>query len=266
MEVGDQSTIGRVSVLTDLTKNEIEIYKGFLKYGESTAAGISRKLLRDKSSTYRIVENLKYKSLIIEHPRKRGTTYKAVNPDILYQMYKNKLQEYKQQENVLGSFINELKKEQKAIKRSTFITVEKGLEALKSRMEESLSSKEKLIRERFRTDHRFFNDVNHTRWVVGHAKRRVKKGVRIKQLEYEEVGWRKFDDVMYKQKKYLKEIRLLPEGFDDNNSFRIWDETINIVSYGEGDEFLIITIKDKYVARFMKNIFDFIWGKSKKRD
>jgi hypothetical protein len=63
---------------------------------------------------------------------------------------------------------------------------------------------------------------------------------------------------------YFKEIRAIPEELCDNNSFRIWDDCINIVSFDEDNNYIIITIKDKYVAQMMKNMFDFIWFNCKK--
>lgn len=249
-----------------LTQNEIDIYSGFLKFGEKTAAAMSRLLNMDKSSTYRAVENLVEEKLLVEYPKKKGTTYVAANPEVLEQIYKNKLIELKSKKNVLDEFIVDLKKETASKNRSTYIKVEKGLGALRRTMDDALESKEKLIRERFRTDHRFFEDEGHVKWVVAHAKRRVKNGVRIKQLEAEKVNWEKFDDVMYAHKKFLKELRMLPRAFDDMNSFRIWDDTINIVSFDDNDEFIVITIKDKFVAQLMKNMFDFIWERSKSVD
>ena len=266
-----ESTTSQILIKFGLTENESEVYLGFLKYGKSTAAELARKISMDKSSTYRAVENLESRALLIKHPRKRGTTYEAANPDTLKNLYDSRVIELASQRKMLSKFIRELKKEQSKTQRSTYIVVERGIPALQFRMDEALNSKEKLIREQFRTDHRFFENKAHVRFVINHAKRRFKKGVYLRQLEYfEDPKWDIFDDVMVDQKLYKKEIRIIPSELEDKNSFRIWDDTINIVSYDDKGDFIVITIKDKFVTQLMKTMYDFIWrrsrvyGKSKK--
>jgi len=247
-----------------LTPNEIEAYLGFLRYGKKTAAELARFVQMDKSSTYRAVESLEDLGLLMRHPQKRGTTYIASNPEHLKQLYKSKLAEVKSQGKVLSTFINELQKEHHTSKRSTFIRVERGIKAWETRMDEALSSKEKLIREQFRTDHRFFEDREHVRFVINHAKRRARNDVRLMQLEYfEDPKWGIFEDVMYQHKLYKKEVRIIPEEIDENTSFRIWDDTMNIVSFDDNDEFIVVTIKDKFISRLFKKMYDFIWRRSK---
>jgi hypothetical protein len=67
---------------------------------------------------------------------------------------------------------------------------------------------------------------------------------------------------MIDQNKYLKKIRRLPSDVNfSTNSLRIWDDTINIVSEDEQD-FVIITLKDKFVSHMFKSMFDFMWSRS----
>jgi sugar-specific transcriptional regulator TrmB len=246
------------------SENESKVYLSILHLGKVTAAKLSRLICLDKSSTYRATIHLEEMGLLIKHPKKRGTTYEASNVDVLRNIYDGKVIELETQGTQLSSLIDDLKKSQKKSKRSTYIVVERGIEALQFRMEESLKSKEKLIREQFRTDHRFFNNKQHVKFVINHAKRRIRAGVRLMQLEYfRDPKWHKFKDVMFDQKKYKKEIRILPEELNDRNSFRIWDDTINIVSYDDKNEFIVITIKDKFVIQLMKTMYDFIWRRSK---
>lgn len=247
-----------------LTENESCVYLAFLKYGKSTAAELARKIDMDKSSAYRAVEHLEELGLLIKHPKKRGTTYEAASPDTLQNIYDTKVFELKSQKSQLSKLIQKLHKDQSRSKRATYIVVEKGIPALQFRMDEALGSQEKLIRELFRTDHRFFENKAHVRFVINHAKRRVKNAVFLRQLEYfEDPKWGIFEDVMVDQKFYKKEIRIIPPELEDQNSFRIWDDTINIVSYDDKGDFIVITIKDKFVTQLMKTMYDFIWKRSR---
>jgi sugar-specific transcriptional regulator TrmB len=243
--------------LLGLTENDFSVYTAYLKYGESSPAVLARLIHMDKSSAYRAVELLAKKGLLIKNPKNRNTTYQAAPPDTLSEIYTS-------QKSQLDLLIEDLKKQQNGSGRSTYTVVEKGIEALRNRMSESLGTREKLIREKFSDKFRFFDDKTHNRFVINFAKERTKHQIRINVLE--DWDWKvdnRFEDIMIDQSKYLKEIRKIPQdAIFAENSLRIWDDTINIVSEDENREFIIITIRDQYVSRMLKTMFDFIWTRS----
>lgn len=253
--------------LLGLTANEFTLYQAFLKHGELSAAEIARRINMDKSSAYRAVENLEKNRLVIRSLKAKGSTYSAVSPDVLKDVYAAHRSEMDAKKSSLDIFIENLKNQSAHTERSTYIIVEKGLEAWQTRLSESLQSKKKLIREHFQSKHRFFEDKKHCTYVVDYAKKRAREGIFIRQLEL--VEWNskyfRFKDVMTNQKKYNKEIRILPKDYpEDHNSIRIWDDTINIVSYDNMGEFITITIKDKFVVSLLETMYDFIWSRSTK--
>lgn len=240
-----------------LTENEFSVYSAFLKYGESSAANIARTIKMDKSSAYRATENLERLGLLIKNFKDRGTTYKAASPDILSELYASK-------KTHLDLLIDDLKKQSTSLTRSTYITVESGIESLQSRLNEGLNCNEKFIREKFSNKFRYFNDENHVKFINNYAKERSKRGIKIIQLE--DADWNPegpFKEIMTETQKYLKEVRKLPSDAKlGENSLRIWDDTINIISEDEFGEFIIITIKDKLVVKLMKDMYDFMWNRS----
>jgi predicted DNA-binding transcriptional regulator len=239
-----------------LTQNELAVYSGFLKSGETSAAALARSLKMDKSSAYRAVESLEKMGLLIKNFKLRGSTYQAASPDIFTELYSSR-------RTTLNTIVSDLKLQGESSRRSTYITVEKGLSALQYRMTESLESKEKLIREKFNDRFRFFDNPQHAKFVITYAKKRATKQIKILQLE--EDNWqidRRLEDVMVDTRKYLKEIRRLPPDTKlRENSLRIWDNTINILSEDDQGEFIIITIKDKFVVTLMKDMYDFMWNR-----
>jgi sugar-specific transcriptional regulator TrmB len=239
-----------------ITENDFSVYSAFLKYGEISAAEIGRKIKMDKSSAYRATENLERLGLLIKDFKNRGTTYHAASPDLLKELFASK-------KTQLDILVDELKSQTMSSSRSTFMTVEKGIESLRFRMDESLDSKEKLIREKFNDRFRFFDDQDHVKYIINYAKERVKRGIKMVQLE--EIDWTvdtRFKDVMVDTKKYLKEIKRLPKDAKlGENSLRIWDDTVNIISEDKNNDFIVITIKDKFVVNLMKNMFDFMWNR-----
>ncbi len=261
----DTITTNNLLTSLGLTQNEMTLYRAYLQHGEKSAAGVARLIQMDKSSAYRAVENLEKKRLLIKNLKKRGTTYRAVDPGVLNEVYSSVKSSIESKKSEIDQLINDLKKERRQLGRSTYITIEEGIASWQYRMNESLQSKNKLIREKFSDKFLFFNNQQHNRFIVGYAKERVKNNIHILQLE--DNDWHAssshFGDLMINQKKHKKEIRLLPKDIQfGENSFRIWDDTVNIVSEDERQEFIVITIKDKYAIRLMESMYDFIWGKS----
>jgi len=246
----------------DLTENEERVYLSYLRTGEQTAATIARTLSMDKSSCYRAVESLCRRGLLISHPKQRGTTHSAVNPDVLHELLKEKQAELAQTKSSLDSFIRKLKTD--VALRSTFIKVEKGLRAVQLSMERNLEdAHDKLIREKYRLDYPYFKDKNHIRFVTDFARRRISAGVSIRQI----VAFAEqtvFSPIMHTDKKLLKEIRLMPPELSDNDALRVSGDTVTIISFDPSQDYIVITIHDAYVASMMKHLFDFIWTRSTK--
>ena len=52
---------------------------------------------------------------------------------------------------------------------------------------------------------------------------------------------------MHTSQKLLKEVRIVPEDADDTNSFRIYGDVTEVVSFDDDNEYIIITISDKFI-------------------
>lgn len=262
--VAPNTTITKLFGDLGLTENETHVYLNLLQTPNKTAAELSRIIGMDKSSTYRACERLEKMGLIISSPQTKGVAYIAQQPDILNDLYHQKLKEMEALGSEMDSSILLMKKMATSNARNTQVRIEYGVEALQKAMNESLECKEKLIRERIIGDHhRYFKDRSHLEFVLKHAGIRARKGIYIRQLEKDDSFKNNdYNEIMSKQKKYLKEVRFSPKDWNDTSSLRIWDDTVNIITYDDHNEFLVITIKDKFVANLMKNMYNFIWQRS----
>ncbi|PIY71672.1 hypothetical protein COY87_04930 [Candidatus Roizmanbacteria bacterium CG_4_10_14_0_8_um_filter_33_9] len=255
------------SILTQLglTTNESTVYLTYLKYKEKTAAEIARIIHMDKSSCYRAVKSLVEKGLLITVPRLRGTTHTAASPDVLKELLQNKKNELRTQENQLNDFVQKLIKDTEK-KRSTYIKVEQGIQAIRDQMNRNLEaavSSNKIIKELYRLSFPYFKDKEHVEWVNEFARRRIKAGVSIKQI-VDFADKQVFAPIMKSDKKLLKEIRLMPKEMRGLYGLRISGDIANITSFDEKENYIVITIKDTYVALLLNSMFDFIWERSEK--
>ncbi len=247
-----------------ITENELKVYKGFNSYPLKTAAEISRLLKMDKSSTYKAVDGLLSKGLLIREKWEKGFRFSASNPETLKNVYKQRIDELKSSRSQLDILVDELKARNNNT-RLTYLSIDKGIEGLMLRITESLECKEKLIRELFH-HHEVFTDKRYVEFVIESANQRSSKGIFIRQLEDKnDVEQRKgmFDNIMTRSKKYLKEVRLIPHDYTDKNSIRIWDDSAFILSYDDNGDFIVLTIKDKYIVTLLKSMYDYIWNQSK---
>ena len=246
-----------------LTENESKVYLAYLKHEQKTAAEIARSLHIDKSSCYRAVENLIEKGLLLTIPRRRGSTHTSASPEVLKELLNIKKHELVKEEDMLNDFVKKLLKETGS-KRTTFIKVEKGIQAIRDSMDVSLKAaveSNKIIKERYRLEYQYFKDKEHVAWVNNFARRRIRAGVSIRQM-VNFAGQDVFAPIMKTDKSLLKEIRLTPTDMKDMHGLRLSGDTAVIISFDEKNDYIVITIKDKFVKELMEGLFDFVWERS----
>ena len=73
-----------------------------------------------------------------------------------------------------------------------------------------------------------------------------------------------FAPIMKTDKKLMKEIRLMPKEMKGLHGLRISGDIVTIISFDERKDYIVITIKDKFVAQLINTMFDFIWERSEK--
>lgn len=248
-----------------LTQNESAIYLAFLKQGAKTAAEIARSLHMDKSSAYRAVDELVTKGLLITNPKKRGATHTAVSPEVLRELYHQKVLEIQNQKSSLDQLVDNLIKQSDSA-RSTFIQVNTGIEAIRNGMDRNLEEavrSNKMIKEFYRLSFPYFTDANHVKWVSNFAKRRIASGVSIRQI-VDFAGKNVLAPLMKTDKKLLKEIHLMPPEMKGMYGVRISGDVTDIISFDAVEKYIVITIKDTYVTLLMNSLFDFMWERSEK--
>lgn len=261
--VAQATTMNNILTQFGFTENEHKVYVGIYKNPLSTGSDIARKLRMDKSSTYKAVESLMTRGFLVSSEGQRGVVYEAINPESLKELYSTKKLQLEHDKGILDEFVKNLS-DRDAGSRSFNIVVEHGVDAFKIRMNESLSCKEKLIRERW-DYHPEFADEDYVRFADEYAHKRVELGIFLRTSNsHNDKVYQAFKRVLHDKKKRLKEVRITPETIQDTNIMRIWDETVNILSFDGKEDFIVVTIKDHYLAEMMKNYYDFVWSRSEK--
>lgn len=249
--------------LLGLTQNEELILHAFMTRGEAMATDIAADLRLDKSTVYKVSEALWKQGYLIRNPKKRGTTFAPASISFLEKRVQQVEREYSQRFDQLNSYIDEVKKSAQSGQAKRYITIEKGYEAHKRAMRRILDSKEKLVRQKINTNHKMYAEQDYRDFLAKeYIPTRVKNGVSIRILmQYSNLDY--FKSINTTNEKELKEVRILSGEFDNPHSFKLYDDYFDITVYG-ADEFpeWNISIHDSVVATMMKEIYDFMWGRS----
>jgi diketogulonate reductase-like aldo/keto reductase/sugar-specific transcriptional regulator TrmB len=250
-----------------LTENESEVYLGFLKYGENMTSTISKNLDIDKSSCYRAVERLEQKGLLTKKPKKRGTTYKATHPNNLRDLIKHKKADLEKSSKDLNTYITKLLKSS-THSRESKVEILRGYEGLTYAISDGLNTKEKIMREIWRQNIPIVQSKKYKKFIVEHAIKRINKKIFIKSLSNIK-GIRTYgsltvknEGLMRTSKSILKDLRILPHEFENQNMIRIYDDTAYIFSSSKKEELIILKIKDKIAVGMLKDLFDYIFERS----
>ncbi len=257
-----QPTIKTILTEIGLTDNEVVVVQALVSRGAVNPAELARELSLDKSSMYRALEHLAALGFVVALRKQRGTTYTLSSLDPIRDELMQKRAKLDRQTMELDAIVADLKKQALAGARETYIRVERGRDAHIALMEQSLSAKDKVFREKFPMHGSLFSEKQYITYLYDFLARRVKLGIEIRQLyNFTEVD--AFLPMMKTRKSLRKEVRILPSEIENNNYFKLWDDYVEIVSFDETKEdFVVITIHDKFVAGLMRSMYDFIYERS----
>lgn len=246
----------------DITKNEEIVYKGLLKHPDTNASKLSRILRLDKSSTYRAVDGLLTKNLIIQSTSHDEVIYKSVSPERLQELHDAKSKDLDKKKNNLNQYIEDLIKYSSQYNRGTKLKVEYGINAHIEAMERSLEIKRgETILEKWHMNNPIFNDTEYNDYINNYIKRRLKKKINTQFLVDSNFD-NSNSEIMQSTEDLLKEVRKNPEDADDKNSFRIFENQIEIVSFDKQNNYIVISLEDPFITQMFRNFFKFIWNRS----
>ncbi len=234
-----------ISVLekAGLKTNEAKIYIALLENGLSLVSDIYKKISIHRRNIYDALERLQDKGLVTVSIKNGKKHFEAVNPD--------KLLDYLQEkEEGIRQILPNLKSRYDAVKSSEEGQMFKGIEGMKTIMQDMLNVGETI-----------YVVGGKGKWVVDEMrfyfprfdKERVKKKIRTKQI---------FDYEMKKRKELPSikygEYRFFPKKY--SSPTHIWIYRDRVVTAFWGDTQFAFMIKSDKVSEGYKKFFNFIWN------
>ncbi|MFA6588415.1 MAG: helix-turn-helix domain-containing protein [Patescibacteria group bacterium] len=247
-------------IQTDLLKlgfnaSRSAVYLACLELGSSTVADIAKKSGIRRTTAYRILEELVEDGLAEEDltgPIKRFT---AQPPGQLVQLLNSK-------KNQAEQLLPELTKLFHQTSEKPKVRFYAGLRGLKTMLEDSLTSKEKLVRSfsPLTTDLTATMGQTYTRHYI---QQRIKLGVErhaLRPYTQDKITSKDWE-FQASDPKLKRQVRFLPERLTFRTPIQIYDDKVTIMDLDQQFGFIM---KNSALANFLKQIFDMLWNVAEK--
>jgi len=224
-----------------LAKSEAKVYLALLESGASRAGFLTRKSGIHRRNVYDAIEMLIQKGLVSYIKENNVRLYKAVEPNRLLEILKEK------EENI-RSILPELESKFNFVQSKIGTTFFRGKQALKSVFDDQIKEGKEIL---ILGACPFANDI--IKYYFPHYDRaRKNKGIKIKAIFTSKL----------KENIPLSEIKYLPEQFNSPTATNIYGNKVAIILWTE--EPLAILINQKEIADSYRNYFEIMWKIAKK--
>lgn len=234
---------------TGLSLNESKVYEALLYLGESNANKISIKSKVHRRNVYDALNKLIEKGLASETFIKKEKHFKAINPERLKEILKEK-------EEALSKYLPEMQKLHKFIEPEAEAYFFKGVEGFKNYLKLILEEKSTVY---FMGAKAFWLDKRLKHYLTRFDRERKKLGIKFKHLFDYEVKEEKPEILKLVGKPY----KFLPKKYSSNTAVDIFgDYVVTFVGVSSGklhEEPLQFVLKSKMLAEGYRKFFQFMW-------
>lgn len=243
-----------------LSEKEAEVYLALIKLEIAPVQEIAKSAGINRSSTYVVLDSLKKKGLVSMSEDESIQQYVATSPDALLRIAKTSAEKQKNILLNIENIVPELKALHKDTKKKPKIRVFEGDDGLKQAFEDSLSSKEKLIRICSSHEDLFKVSPHLLEYFKGYVDSRIKKGIKMHGIHPDSELAR---HLLKQGPKNFDIPVLIPKNkFRFPVDFAIYDNTVGFMSREKAG--FAIVIENNDIAEVMKNVFDLAWAEAKR--
>lgn len=245
-----------------LTEGEASVYLALLKLGEGTNSPIARHSGLQSSSVYYILNSLIEKGFVSYISRGSRKVFRAINPETIPEILKEREKELKEQKNMIKKIIPRLKGIRSEIKDKTTAEVYEGVAGFRMIFREILQSLKKGESYRAFAIEEGFNQSKAVQDILGAHNREVKRrGLKLLLLinermraSVEKVYGRAFLK-RYQEIRYTESI--IPVGIT------IYKDVVVTHIHDYSGVPKAIKVQNKNLAHMYIEYFDSLWGLAK---
>lgn len=238
-----------------LSDKEANVYLALLELEVAAVSDIAKAASINRSSAYVVLDSLGKKGLVSISEDKKVKRYIPTNPEMFLYEAENKAKIAQKIKDQINNIVPELKALHKDTKHRPKVKVYEGKEGLIHAFEDTLSSKEKIMRV-FSSTENIFKVLPD--YFPNYVQRRIELGIRMYGIHPDDKAAR----YMMKMDPTFDKPKLIPrERYKLGADIAIWDNKIGHMSPTEN---ISILIESKEIADVMKNIFDLAYEEAKR--
>lgn len=240
-----------------LSEKESSIYLALLKLEVAGVNEIAKSTKINRSTAYVTLESLKEKGLVSISDDKKVRRYVATSPEVLLRTAQNLAEKQETIKKRMEVIVPELRALHKDTKQKPIVRVFEGKQGLISAFEDTLESKEKLMR--------VSSSVGALLGIMPeyfpeYVKRRVQLGIKMHGIHPNDEFAQKLIEIG--PKNFDKPVLVPKEKYPFPADLAIYDNKIGYMSPEKGG--IAIIIESKEISDVMKSIFDLAWEEAKR--
>jgi len=247
-------------IAAGLSKHEAEVYLALLESGAVPASKLAQATKISRPHVYDALNQLIHKGLVSYFFLEKKRIFKAAEPEKLSDVLKEKEGKLQEERARIEKLIPELKKIRKKEEEELIVEVYKGIEGMKTMMEDILRENEIFPRKQ-----RLQRTIGWTgkapvlapQWWEKFQKRRAKEGIRIEAIATSDK--RGYFDV----KRPLMRTKFLPEQYALPVSAILYGEDKLIFYAPFENDFIGIFIKSRKMRESYDSHFKLLWNLAK---
>jgi sugar-specific transcriptional regulator TrmB len=240
-----------------LSEKEAAIYLALLELETANVNELAKSTGINRSSSYVVLDSLKKKGLVSTSDDKKVRKYIASSPDLLLLTMEESIQKQEAVRNKIRTSIPELKAIYKGTKHRPVVKVFEGEMGLIASFEDTLTSKEKVVR----TYSSATNIFKHLPdYLPLYIQKRFEKQIRMRGIHPDSDLHARI--LQGEPKNFDSHMAIPKSKFSFPADFAIYDNKVGIMSLG-GNPISVI-IESKEIAETMKAIFDLAWEEAKR--
>lgn len=246
--------------LLGLSDKQAEIYLLLLKQGTTSLLELSRRSTINRTTIYRIVEDLKKLNLVEEVVDDRGAKVKAVKPENLQLLLTQKETELSLLKNHLPDLISDLSAIKDQPSSSTQVVYFRGQNGLKQLLWNILKAKDESVGYGYGD----WNQSIGREFAEKLRQERVNRKIYDREIQNTDQAGSMSEWTSVKDYDQVYQARFIPKSvIDIKHDTYIYNDVFAFFSYYQGELFGI-EIHNAEIAKTQKQIFEVLWKMGKK--
>lgn len=237
-----------------LSEKEAAVYISLLELELAGVNEIAKKAGINRSSAYVVLESLKAKGLVGISDDKKVRQYVAATPEALHRVASDLARKQEEMRKSIDSIVPELKALNKNGKHRPKVSVFEGKEGLITAFEDTLQSKEKIMRVISSPGNLGYIIKDYLRLYIT---KRFERGIKMHGIHPDDEVHKKI--VESSPQNFDTYALIKPEKYNYSVDLAIYDNKIGYMSPKDGG--IAIIIESREIADIMKSLFDIVFKK-----